>query len=415
MPGWRTPLAFSMALTSAPVTKPVSAVGVGALQHRHRLLARECRDQLGLREGLQQLDRDDANLLALAAQILDDLANVVGDGAEAHHHRLGVLARIGHDGAVGASRQRAVFGHCLAHETRDVDNEVRAVVCGACLEIGLVLHAAGEAGVVRIDEGRNALARALLIGVEPLAAPCVAQSFGDKGQGLRDERAFVVALDRIGRLFEEALEVLQAGGVELGALTLKIPVELIDAALGAEQHLLRDRRGLDPALGIADELAQQLRLRHRGFAQHVARREAVHAVGDRDQRQHADLVGDGRKVGRFLRIAAEHNRVARRKQRIDVVMPGHHVQRMLGHHPRRDLKHEAADLLASGDVMRFKSVQDALAGGGIRNVFSAGQRRTERAALRRVFALRFEEEWMLTPDVHTAAGPESLINFGYFS
>ena len=197
-------------------------------------------------------------------------------------------------------------------------------------------------------------------------------------------------------------------------MTLKIPVELIDAALGAEQHLLRDRRGLDPALGIADELAQQLRLRHRGFAQHVARGEAVHAVGDRDQRLRADLVRDRRQVRRFLRIAAEQNRVAGRKQRIDIVMPGHHVQRMLGHHPRRDLKHEAADLLARGHVMRLKAVQDALAGGGVRNVFAAGQRRAERAALGRVLALRLEEEWMLTPDVHTAAGPESLVDLGYF-
>ena len=45
---------------------------VGALQHGHGLLARQRRDQLRLGEGLQQLDRDDADFLALAAQIGDD-------------------------------------------------------------------------------------------------------------------------------------------------------------------------------------------------------------------------------------------------------------------------------------------------------------------------------------------------------
>ena len=61
--------AFSRALNSACVTRLVSAVDVGALQHGDRLLALQRRDQFGLRERLQQLDGDDADFLALAAQI----------------------------------------------------------------------------------------------------------------------------------------------------------------------------------------------------------------------------------------------------------------------------------------------------------------------------------------------------------
>ena len=45
---------------------------VGALEHRDGLLALQRGDDLRFRERLQQLDGDDANLLALAAQIGGD-------------------------------------------------------------------------------------------------------------------------------------------------------------------------------------------------------------------------------------------------------------------------------------------------------------------------------------------------------
>ncbi len=65
---------------------------VRALEHGDRLLAGERRDDLRLRERLQELDRDDANLLALAAQIGGDRLDIVGHGAEAEHDGLGVVA-----------------------------------------------------------------------------------------------------------------------------------------------------------------------------------------------------------------------------------------------------------------------------------------------------------------------------------
>ena len=77
---------------------------VGALQHRDGLLAAQRRDQLRFREGLQQLDRDHANLLALAAQMGRDRLGVVGDRAQADHHVLGVVAHEGLDRACTRGR-----------------------------------------------------------------------------------------------------------------------------------------------------------------------------------------------------------------------------------------------------------------------------------------------------------------------
>ena len=144
---------------------------VRALEHRDRLLAGERGDHLGLGERLQELDRDHADLLALSAQVRRDRLDVVGDRAEPDHDVFGVVAHVGQDRRVFAAGQSAIFLHHLAGEVRDLADEMGAVVDGAGLEVGLVLHAAGHAGVMDVDERRHELARALLVGVEPLAAP----------------------------------------------------------------------------------------------------------------------------------------------------------------------------------------------------------------------------------------------------
>ena len=88
--------------------------------------------------------------------------------------------------------------------------------------------------------------------------------------------------------------------------------QLEHAALGAEQHFLGHRRALDAPGGIAEELAQQLGLRHQRFGQHVAGGEAVHRVGDRNQRQRAELVGDRGEVGGLLRRCCRTGSCSRR-------------------------------------------------------------------------------------------------------
>ena len=93
---------------------------------------------------------------------------------------------------------------------------------------------------------------------------------------------------------------------------LEVRLELINATLGAKQYLLGDRRCLDSARRIPDELAQKLRLRHPGLALHVAGSEPVHGIGDGDQGEGAHLVSDSGQIGGLLRIAAEQHRIAGR-------------------------------------------------------------------------------------------------------
>ena len=82
----------------------------------------------------------------------------------------------------------------------------------------------------------------------------------------------------------------------------QILAQLEHAALGAEQHVLGDGRALDAAGGIAEELAQQLGSGM--FASvNVGSGEAVDRVGDRDQRQRAELVGDRRRSAASCALA----------------------------------------------------------------------------------------------------------------
>ena len=194
----------------------------------------------------------------------------------------------------------------------------------------------------------------------------------------------------------------------------QILAQLEHAALGAEQHVLGDGRALDAAGGIAEVLAQQLGLRHARFGHHVAGGEAVHRIGDGDQRQRAQPIGDRREVGGFLRVGAEQDRVAGLQQGVDVVVAGHHVERVLGDDARRHLQNKTADTLADGYVVRFHPVEDALARRGVRYELAAGQRRAERAALGRMLALGLEEEGVLAPDVEAAVGAERLVDFRDF-
>ena len=387
---------------------------VRALEHRDRLLAGERGHDLGLRERLQQLDRDDADLLALGAQMLRDRADVVGDRAQPDHHVVGVVAIVGQDRRVPAPGERAVFRHRLAGDVGNLADEMGAVVDAAGLEVGLVLHPAGQARIVDVDERRDELARALLVSVQPLPPPLGAQFLGDESERLADQGAGGVGLDGVFVGGEEIAKLAQVFRRETVADANQILAELEGAAFGPEQHGLRHGRALDPARRIAEELAQEFGLGHPRFGKHVAGGEAVHRVGDRDQRQGADAIGDRREVGRFLRIAAEEDGVAGRQQRVDVVVAGHDVEGVLGDDARGDMQDEAADLLADGHVVRFHPVQDALTGGGVGDVLAAGQRRAERAALRRVLPFGLEEERVPAPDVESAVGAERLVDFRDF-
>ena len=171
---------------------------VRALQNRDSLGIADRLDEFGFREGLQQFDGHHADLQAALTQHRQHRAHVVGDGAQADHDVVGVVAVVGHDGGVLTACERAVFGHRLPRQGRDGVGEMGPVVDRAGLEVGLVLHCSGEAGDVDVNERGDQLPGALLEGVEPLPTPLPVEFLGDERQGRLDEVAVIVGFDRLG-------------------------------------------------------------------------------------------------------------------------------------------------------------------------------------------------------------------------
>ncbi len=238
------------------------------------------------------------------------------------------------------------------------------------------------------------------------------QLFRDPAQGFLDEGAAVVRLDIRAPLRQEGAERGEVFRHHVPFVTLQVGPELEDAPLGAEQDLLGHRRRLDSPRRVTQKPLEQFRLRQPGLALHVAGGKAVHGVGDGDQGEGAHLVADGGQIGRFLRVAAEQHRVPGRQQGVYVVVPGHHVQGVLGDRAGGDLEHETADLLAHGHIVGLQPVEDALAGGGVRDIAAADQGRAHGAALGRMLAFRLEEEGVLAPDIATALGAIGLEQLG---
>src|SRR5271166_5867757 len=185
-----------------------------------------------------------------------DSLDVVSDRAEAKHDGFGVVAHEGFDRTVFAPGQVAELFHDLARQTRDLASEMGAVVDRARLEIRLVLHPAGQAGIMHVDQRGNELASPLLMRVDPLAAPLAMQLVGNPCQRPFDQPAFAVAFDRVRGLGKQGFQLDQIARREVVLMAREVLLQLKDAALGAEQHCLSHSRTLDPARRIADELAQ---------------------------------------------------------------------------------------------------------------------------------------------------------------
>jgi len=140
--------------------------------------------------------------------------------------------------------------------------------------------------------------------------------------------------------------------------------------------------------------------------------EAVHGIGDRHQGERGRPVGDRSEVGRLLRVGAEQDGVAGGQQGVDVVVPGHDVERVLGHDTGGNLQYEATDLLADADVVRLEAVEDALAGGGVGDEVAAGQGCAKGATLGGVLTLGLHEEGVLAPHIELALRAGGLEQFG---
>ena len=229
---------------------------LGTLEHGDALLVGQRSDEFGFGEGLQEFHRDHADLLALAAQVGDDGFDVIGDRADTDHDVIGVVAHIGVHRRVVAASQGRVFVHRLTHQRGNGAGKVGAVVGGTGLEVGLVLHRAGEAGVVHVDQRRDELARAFFESVEPLAFPLALQGFGQPAEGLGDERAVVVLFDLGGVAVEEFFQGGEIGRGKFAFMAGEVLLQLEDTTLGTKQNFLGQSRCLDTTCRVAKVFTQ---------------------------------------------------------------------------------------------------------------------------------------------------------------
>ena len=139
-------------------------------------------DHVCFREGLQHLDGNDANFLALTAQIGGNCFGVIGDGAEADQNHVSIFAREGLDRRIVTPGQSGIFRHGFADKARHIADKVGAMIDAAGLIVRLVLDTTGQARIVNINLCRNPLTGAFLKRIQPLAPPLVMQFGRDQLQ-----------------------------------------------------------------------------------------------------------------------------------------------------------------------------------------------------------------------------------------
>ena len=111
------------------------------------------------------------------------------------------------------------------------------------------------------------------------------------------------------------------------------------ATLLAEHQLLRGRGRVDHVCGITEILLDKLALGESERLDHVAGQEPVLGAQPRRERQLRDPVRDEGEVSGALDVLGEELEEARVIDRVIVVVPGMHVERMLGHRPGRYVQH----------------------------------------------------------------------------
>ena len=112
--------------------------------------------------------------------------------------------------------------------------------------------------------------------------------------------------------------------------------------------VVRVEQALDPVARIADERAQQLVLGEPHVLQRVGGEEPVLDDEERRVGLLGDATGDGRQVGRLLRVPGEEDAPARVGDTHDIVVAGVDVERLAGQGPGPDVEDDRAAACRSG-------------------------------------------------------------------
>ncbi len=132
---------------------------IGAFEHANPFAAFENRADEVAGEGAVHGHVDHADFQAAGgAQIIDNRFGGAHERTHAEDQVFGVVGFVAHDAGVFAAGQFGEFGHALVGEVADVFEEI-GTLRGDGLHVGvLVLHAAGDDGVVHVPEQRHAAA-----------------------------------------------------------------------------------------------------------------------------------------------------------------------------------------------------------------------------------------------------------------
>ena len=180
-----------------------------------------------------------------------------------------------------------------------------------------------------------------------------------------------------------------------------------------ERQLLGRRGRLDDVGRVAEVLLDQLALRESQRLDHVTGEESVLGHQPRVEGELGDPVRDQVEIGDALHVLGEQLEETGVIDGVVVVVPGVHVQRMLGHRARGDVQ-DVGQALSDGRVQRLVHVGDALAARKIRRA-KPGHAHSGRDGGRCMFALGLEEQERASVDVQLPGGPRrgpSLAHLG---
>ena len=113
-------------------------------------------------EGTEQVYLQEAHLLALGVQVVDDLLCAAGHGAHGHNDALGVGCTVVVEQMVLAAGQLADLGHVVLHHVGQVG--VVGIVGLAQLEVDIgVIHQRAHAGILRIQGIGTELGQSVIV------------------------------------------------------------------------------------------------------------------------------------------------------------------------------------------------------------------------------------------------------------
>ena len=183
--------------------------------------------------------------------------------------------------------------------------------------------------------------------------------------------------------------------------------------MAAEKFALGFGGAFDPIFRCAEIFPKHFRFRHEPGSFRVSGEHSVLDIHPGIQRQLGDFPQDHGLVCDLLRVFSKKNRPARVERGVDVIMPAVDVERVFREGASPDLQHHGR-AFARRMIILLHGIGQPLTRGEIHDPFPRDRERRG-PALSGVFALRFDGNFLIPPDIEFAHGVALLIEFATFS